>query len=78
MFTRYPQTKQLFRSFKDTPLSDLEQKPALRAHAHGFMKEFSGYIENLEETETLVCAIENNAVRHYGRGVTVDFYEVRP
>ena len=61
---------------KDTPVKDLRTKPTLRAHAFGVMKELSGLVENIEEPEELLCALESNARRHQKRGVSTKDYEV--
>ena len=41
------------------------------------MKEFSGFVDNMDDVETLLAAMKGNALRHYGRRVTVKDYEVR-
>ena len=62
---------------KDTPVKDLRTKPTLRAHAFGVMKELSGLVENIEQSEELLCALQANARRHRKRGVSTKDYEVQ-
>jgi hemoglobin-like flavoprotein len=71
-FTENPSYQQLFKSFKDVPMSELKTNKKVLAHANSVMYAISSLVDNLEDPECLVEMLGKLGTSHNTRGIDMD------
>ncbi|XP_060070460.1 globin-like [Ylistrum balloti] len=76
LFTMYPDTKKMFKSFKDVPLELLDydgtttkKNKTMIAHATSVMYALESYIDSLDDLDCLEELVKKVAISHKPRGI---------
>ncbi|XP_044732886.1 globin isoform X2 [Chrysoperla carnea] len=68
-FEAYPHNQKFFRTFKDTPISQLSQNSLFRAHSSNIMHAFTGIVGLLDDPEALVETLLKLGSNHRPRNI---------
>jgi len=74
-FTENPEYQQLFKSFKDVPISELRGNKKVLAHASNVLYAITMLVDNIEDTEVLVEMLQKLAKNHRRRKITIEKFE---
>ncbi|GFO27693.1 globin [Plakobranchus ocellatus] len=69
LFKAFPYMQDYFAQFKGQTLEDLKTSRGLRNHASGTMHALKGYVENLDDPDTLVKLVTRTANIHLPKGI---------
>ncbi|XP_078041839.1 cytoglobin-2-like [Augochlora pura] len=69
-FTKYPVYQQVFRPFKDIPLSELPANKKFQAHCANIIAALNSVIDSLHDPELMDANLIMVAERHKNRGQT--------
>jgi hemoglobin-like flavoprotein len=75
LFEENPSYQQLFKSFKDVPVSELKANKKLLAHANNVMYAVTMLVDNIEDTEVLKELLTKLARNHRRRKITSEMFE---
>ena len=76
LFQNFPEYQALFSKFRGKTLEEVSKSAALRAHGTVFMHGVAGFMDSLQDAESLQCLIEANVERHYVRGIRTQHFNV--
>ncbi|RWS21770.1 globin CTT-VI-like protein, partial [Leptotrombidium deliense] len=76
LFQKVPEAQKRFKAFESVPLSELATNKRFKAHSANVITLFSGIVEFLDDTETMIEMIENMATRHYKRSIPLATFNV--
>ena len=77
LFQTYPDLQNLFRGLEKMPAAELRQSKRMAAHGATFMSAISNFVDNLEDSETLLELLDSTARNHKTRGIEKNTFKVR-